>query len=141
MTRFKRSRQRDSILSLLHSTKSHPTAAWIYESLKPEMPDLSLGTVYRNLKILELQGKLQVLHSGSGFDRFDGDTRPHYHLLCTQCGAVEDVDLPVQHELEEKAKALLGHRISGHRLDFFGLCINCAAKNVQNHHHKSLDKV
>jgi Fe2+ or Zn2+ uptake regulation protein len=128
MTRFKRSRQRERILSLLHSTKSHPTAAWIYESLKPEMPDLSLGTVYRNLKILEIQGKLQVLHSGSGFDRFDGDIRPHYHLLCTRCGAVEDVDLPVQHELEEKAKALLGHRISGHRLDFFGLCTNCARK-------------
>ena len=133
MTRFKRSRQRDRILSLLHSTKSHPTAAWIYESLKPEMPDLSLGTVYRNLKILELQGKLQVLHSGSGFDRFDGDTRPHYHLICTRCSAVEDVDLPVQNELEEKAKALLGRPVSGHRLDFFGLCSTCF--------NKSLDKV
>lgn len=133
MTRFKRSRQRDRILSLLHSTKSHPTAAWIYESLKPEMPDLSLGTVYRNLKILELQGKLQVLHSGSGFDRFDGDTRPHYHLICTRCGAVEDVDLPVQSELEQKAKALLGRPVSGHRLDFFGLCSTCFKK--------SLDKV
>ncbi|AEJ18916.1 ferric uptake regulator, Fur family [Gracilinema caldarium DSM 7334] len=133
MTRFKRSRQRERILSLLHSTKSHPTAAWIYESLKPEMPDLSLGTVYRNLKILEIQGKLQVLHSGSGFDRFDGDTKPHYHLICTQCGAVEDVDLPVQAELEQKAKDLLGQRISGHRLDFFGLCDHCFRK--------SLDKV
>ncbi|MCA1950087.1 MAG: transcriptional repressor [Treponema sp.] len=128
MTRFKRSRQRDRIMSLLCSTKSHPTAAWIYETLKPEMPDLSLGTVYRNLKILAFQGKLQVLHSGSGFDRFDGDTRPHYHLLCTRCGAVEDVDLPVQTELEQKAKALLGQRISGHRLDFFGLCASCASE-------------
>jgi len=97
------------------------------------MPDLSLGTVYRNLKILELQGKLQVLHSGSGFDRFDGDTRPHYHLICTRCGAVEDVDLPVQSELEQKAKALLGCPVSGHRLDFFGLCSTCF--------NKSLDKV
>lgn len=128
MTRFKRSRQRDRILSLLHSTKTHPTAAWIYESLRPEMPDLSLGTVYRNLKILETQGKLQILHSGSGFDRFDGDIRPHYHLICTNCGAVEDVDLPIQSELEQKAKALLGQRINGHRLDFFGLCTRCAAQ-------------
>lgn len=126
MTRFKRSRQRDRILSLLHSTKMHPTAGWIYESLKLEMPDLSLGTVYRNLKILEMQGKLQVLHSGSGFDRFDGDVHPHYHLICTTCGAVEDVDLPIQSELEQKAKALSGQRINGHRLDFFGLCTRCA---------------
>lgn len=133
MTRFKRSRQRDRILSLLHSTKSHPTASWIYESLKPEMPDLSLGTVYRNLKILELQGKLQVLHSGSGFDRFDGDTRPHYHLICTRCGAVEDLDLPFQTDLDYRAKERFGNRISGHRLDFFGLCNDC--------YQKSLDKV
>lgn len=131
MTTFKRSRQRERILSLLQNTKSHPTAAWIYESLKSEMPNLSLGTVYRNLKILELQGKVQVLHSGSGIDHFDADTQPHYHLICTNCGAIEDVDLPVQTELEHKARELLGNRISGHRLDFFGLCSSCAAKAEQ----------
>ncbi|MFQ3547734.1 MAG: transcriptional repressor [Termitinemataceae bacterium] len=126
MTRFKKSRQRERIHSLLMSTQSHPTAAWIYDSLKPEMPDLSLGTVYRNLKILALMGKIQILHSGSGFDRFDADIRPHYHLICTRCGQVEDVELPVQTELEQKAMKILGDRISGHRLDFIGLCKSCA---------------
>lgn len=125
--RYKRSRQRERILDVLRSTKSHPTAAWIYDSLKGEFPDLSLGTVYRNLNILHEQGRLQVLQSGSTFDRFDADTSAHYHFVCRSCGKVEDVELPVVAELDAAAAALLGHCVEGHRTDFYGLCSACNA--------------
>ena len=124
--RYKRSRQREHILAKLRSTKTHPTAAWIYDELKPEFPELSLGTVYRNLNILRDQGLLQVLSSGSTFDRFDANTAPHYHFVCTACGKVEDVDVQVREDIDERIGARIGRRIVGHRLDFFGLCPDCS---------------
>ena len=123
--RYKRSRQRDRILSALKGTKSHPTAAWVYDQLKPQFPDLSLGTVYRNLNILHAQGLIQVLQSGSTFDRFDADTSAHYHFICQTCGKVEDVLIPVHRELDVKAAETIGRTVTGHRLDFFGYCPGC----------------
>lgn len=125
--RYKRSRQRDRILQVLRGTKSHPTASWVYDALKPEFPDLSLGTVYRNLAILRDQGKVRALQSGSTFDRFDADVSDHCHFVCDACGKVEDVDLPLDPGLDERAAAVLGRPVSGHRLDFRGLCAACAA--------------
>jgi len=127
--RYKRSRQRERILNLLQGTKSHPTAAWIYDSLKVEFPDLSLGTVYRNLNILNEQGKIQVLQSGSTFDRFDADISSHYHFVCLRCGKIEDVDLPASRAIEAEAAALTGRRIISHRLDFLGYCADCDSRN------------
>jgi len=125
--RYKRSRQRERIFAVLKSTKSHPTAAWVYDQVKPDFPDLSLGTVYRNLNILREQGLIQVLQSGSNFDRFDALTSPHYHFVCLNCGRVEDLDLPVEQELEQRVAARTGHLISGHQLCFYGLCPDCAS--------------
>ena len=126
--RYKRSRQRERILETLRGTKSHPTAAWVYDELKREFPGLSLGTVYRNLGILKDQGLVRILQSGSTFDRFDADTRAHYHFVCESCGRVDDVDMAVSAELEALAAARLGCSVTGHRLDFFGRCAACAAK-------------
>ncbi len=124
--RYKHSRQRDRILETLRGTKSHPTATWVYDELKREFPELSLGTVYRNLGILRDQGLLRVLQSGSTFDRFDADTSPHYHFICEGCGRVDDVPMDVVGDLESRAAETLGCRVSGHRLDFYGLCADCA---------------
>ncbi len=126
--RYKRSRQREKILETLRATKAHPTAYWIYDTLKPYLPELSLGTVYRNLGILHDQGLIQILRSGSGLDRFDADTSQHYHFICTACGAVSDVDIPPFEGLEEKVAGKLGRVVTGHRLDFYGLCEKCAAE-------------
>lgn len=125
--RFKRSRQRERILETLRSTKSHPTAGWVYDELKRDYPELSLGTVYRNLNILRELGLVNVLRSGSTFDRFDADTSPHYHFVCEECGKVDDVELSVDLDLESKVSSLMGRVVTGHRLDFFGLCPNCQA--------------
>ena len=123
--KYKHSRQRERILEVLRSTKSHPTAAWVYNELKPAMPHLSLGTVYRNLRILGEQGEILILQNGSGPDRFDGDTKPHYHYICLRCGRVEDVPLPVNAELDAQAASVLNRPVLGHRLDFLGFCADC----------------
>jgi Fe2+ or Zn2+ uptake regulation protein len=125
--KFKRSRQRERILEALRSTKCHPTAGWVYDVLKREYPELSLGTVYRNLNILRELGLVQVLRSGSTFDRFDADTSRHYHFVCEDCGKVEDVDFDLEQDLEERVSSLMGRTVTGHRLDFFGLCPDCEA--------------
>jgi Fur family peroxide stress response transcriptional regulator len=123
--KFKRSRQRERILETLRGTKSHPTAGWIYDVLKKEYPELSLGTVYRNLNILNELGLVRILRSGSTFDRFDADTSPHYHFVCEDCGKVEDVELSVDLDLNARVSALMGRTVTGHRLDFYGICPDC----------------
>ncbi len=122
---YKNSRQRNALLALLRTTKSHPTASWLYDHLKGQFPDLSPGTVYRNLTILEEQGLVLVLHSGSTFDRFDADTSAHYHIICEKCGKVEDIALSADPAQDAAAQAVSGYKISSHRLDFFGICPGC----------------
>jgi Fur family peroxide stress response transcriptional regulator len=122
---YKNSRQRFALLNLLKSTKSHPTAAWLYDRLKGEFPNLSHGTVYRNLSILSDQGLVHILHSGSTFDRFDADTTTHYHVTCETCGQVEDIAIEPETKQESEAEKVSGYRISSHRLDFFGICPDC----------------
>ncbi|MFQ3621551.1 MAG: transcriptional repressor [Spirochaetales bacterium] len=127
---YRNSRQRKRILELLRSTTVHPTAAWIYDQLKVEFPNLSLGTVYRNLRILQEQGEITHLDFGSTFDRFDGRRDTHYHFICDSCGKIIDVSLPIFQELEKKAAKQIGGNIYRHRLEFFGLCPDCKTKNA-----------
>lgn len=86
------SRKRTAILNTLCGTRSHPTADWIYGQLKPEHPNLSLGTVYRNLKMFCETGKAVSVGVINGQEHFDGDVRPHAHFVCDHCGAVLDVE-------------------------------------------------
>lgn len=69
-------------------TDSHPTADWLYETLKKEMSGLSLGTVYRNLNILVDQGLIHRMTNGAIEDRFEARLSPHYHITCGKCGRV-----------------------------------------------------
>lgn len=85
------SRKREAICNAVMATKVHPTAEWIYSALKPDYPDLSLGTVYRNLKKLCESGKIISLGVIKGQEHFDGDISKHSHFVCNQCGCVLDV--------------------------------------------------
>jgi len=123
--RYKRSRQRERILDTLKSTKSHPTASWVYDQLKKDFPNLSLGTVYRNLGILRDQGLVRVLQSGSTFDRFDAEMKEHSHFVCENCGKVEDVEVPLEKDWGKNLSASLGRNVKGYRLDFYGSCDEC----------------
>ncbi len=121
----RQTKQRRALLDLLRSTKSHPTAAWLYDGLRKNHPEMSQGTVYRNLSVLAEQGLVQVLRSGSAQDRFDADTSLHYHVACTRCGRVDDLPLPPETERNKAAEALSGYRITGHRIDYYGICPEC----------------
>ncbi len=128
---YKNSKQRTALLGLLRSTKAHPTASWLYDNLKPAFPDLSPGTVYRNLSILADQGLVRILRSGSTFDRFDADTDTHYHIVCERCGKVEDLTLPAEKERETAAELASGYRVTSHRFDFFGICPDCQKSGTE----------
>ena len=87
------SKQREAILTVLRQTDTHPTANWIYEQVREIIPNISLGTVYRNLSELSLNGDILSLHVGDGFEHFDYDTSPHAHLHCKACGCIADAKL------------------------------------------------
>lgn len=128
---YRRSRQRERILELLRQTDIHPTADWIYAQLKYEFPDLSLGTVYRNLKILMEQGQIDKLPLGSTYDRFEARTAPHYHLVCEECGMVSDFEMPLYEEINQRAQNAGTFKVMRHRIDFFGVCEKCQKKGKQ----------
>ncbi|MCX7788758.1 MAG: transcriptional repressor [Spirochaetes bacterium] len=122
---YRSSKQRKRILELLRSTDTHPTASWIYDQLKGEFPALSLGTVYRNLRILQEQGEITHLDFGSTFDRFDGRMEPHYHFVCERCGKVMDVMMPVLSDMETFSCPQVKGKVLRHRIEFFGICQDC----------------
>lgn len=121
------SRQRELIYQTLRNTKEHPSADMIYQALKPDNPSLSLGTVYRNLNLLAAEGR--IVRIPSSVDRYDGDTSPHSHFVCTRCGSVRDLDLPYNRELDEAA-ARTDCRVTGRIILFTGLCAQCAKEET-----------
>jgi len=123
--KYNYSKQRERILELLKSTGSHPTAAWLYEHLKGEFSNLSMGTVYRNLNILLDQGLVQKREFGSTFDRFEANIEPHYHFKCERCQRIIDLDIPVDEELNEKVRKATPYKATGHQIIFFGVCDEC----------------
>lgn len=123
---YKRSRQRERILELLRGTGIHPTASWLYDRLKGEFPDLSLGTIYRNLNILVEQGLIRKIDFGSTFDRYDANTLPHYHFICERCGSISDLKIPIDDELNKRVELDTRYKAKRHRIEFYGLCDKCA---------------
>ena len=121
----KYSRQRETVLKTLQGVTCHPSAAWIYDQVRKELPSISLGTVYRNLAALRDAGEIISFTPGDGTERFDASTYPHYHLFCENCSAVLDLPLPLLTGVEKQAEACSGCSISRHQLIFYGLCPAC----------------
>jgi Fur family peroxide stress response transcriptional regulator len=121
----RRSKQREAIVRVLRGTKSHPTADWVYEQVRNEIPNISLGTVYRNLKMMKERGEVLELGSAGGLGRFDGNPQNHYHFRCDRCGRVYDIDEPIDRTIDERVAARTGFEVFHHRLEFRGLCIEC----------------
>ncbi len=122
---IKHSRQRECIKEFLADRFDHPTAETIYLNVKKEFPNISLGTVYRNLSLLTNQGIIRKLSTGIGPDRFDGNTSPHYHVLCTECGSVLDLDMENIDHINTLAGSQFDGEIYGHVTYFLGKCRNC----------------
>ena len=89
----KYSRQREAILAKIRSTTSHPTADWVFQELREDWPNLSLGTVYRNLVLFRDEGSIVSVASVDGKERYDGNVMPHGHFVCDKCMAVIDIDV------------------------------------------------
>ena len=93
MKTLKYSRQRESIKANLMSRRDHPTADALYASIREKFPNISLGTVYRNLNLLVETGEILKLTCGNGPDHYDGNVTPHYHFVCRDCGQVYDMEV------------------------------------------------
>lgn len=123
------SRKREAILTLLRGTKIHPSAEWVYQELKPQFPDLSLGTVYRNLSRFKEEGTIVSIGTVKGQERYDADISPHSHLICTRCGAVLDVTGDfVREGADALAAAQCEAKVESHSVLFYGLCRACVAQ-------------
>lgn len=119
------SRQRKVILDVLKRTKAHPSADWVYREVKKEIPNISLGTVYRNLKLLQSIGEVTEISCEGNEGRFEGNSHLHYHITCQKCGQIKDVDDIILHDIEGKVAAATGFKITHHCVGFAGICPAC----------------
>lgn len=124
----RKTKQRGAILRVLRSTDTHPTADWVYQEVRKEMPNVSLGTIYRNLKTLVEMGEVRELNYGSGYTRYDGKAHDHYHFVCDECGRIEDLELECMEGLHRQVSEEVGGVVHSHRLEFYGVCSACLAK-------------
>lgn len=119
------SRQREIIYDQVMKYPIHPTAEEVYRALKNDNPNLSLGTVYRNLNQLSEAGMLLKIPIADGSDRFDGRTDCHYHMICEKCRRVFDVELDCLNGIPETVKERSGHKITRVTLNLKGICAEC----------------
>ncbi len=131
MNKKRMTKQRKKILEVLKDTDVHPTADWIYEQVKKDIPNISLGTIYRNLNILSEMGEIMTLDYGSSYSRYDGNPENHYHFRCKKCENVFDinsVDLKEMDKINEKVNDNTPYNVAYHRLEFYGTCPDCLDK-------------
>lgn len=130
MADLKYSRQRAYIKESLMRSHSHPSADAVYMDVKEKFPNISLGTVYRNLNLLASRGEVLKITTPSGADRFDGRTDFHYHVICKECGNVSDIELPLQHaeHTTSLADRCFEGKIDSHTTMFYGYCPDCLKK-------------
>lgn len=117
--------QRKIILEELSALKTHPTAAELFEIVRRRLPRISLGTVYRNLEVLNEDGYILKLESAGAEARFDATTTAHPHIRCTECGCVRDVEADLQENPLERVRDACGFRIESCDVRYYGICPDC----------------
>jgi len=128
---YRNTKQRQAILDAIEGHGGHLTAEEVYKIVKRRHPRLSLGTVYRNLRVLAEQGSVRELDFGMAVTYFETVKDAHYHLVCRVCGGTSDVEMELERKLMilvERALGARGFRIEQHRLDFVGVCKSCQSK-------------
>jgi Fur family peroxide stress response transcriptional regulator len=118
------SKKRAAVLEAIRSTKIHPSARWVYEQVRPKLPDISLGTVYRNIKVCREEGLLASVGVVNNEERFDGIVEPHPHAVCTKCGSIIDV----QYVPPAGQPGLNGFAVDSRRTVFYGVCAKCGGQ-------------
>ena len=134
------SRKREAILEKIRSTKTHPTAEWVYGQLKSEIPDLSLATVYRNIHLFQERGDIISIATVKGKERFDGDIHSHAHFICKHCSAVVDVDEAPQSRAKKQLQSF-GFEVE--RVDFIvhGTCKDCIKNKKEVERNEKNEKI
>ncbi|MDQ0413935.1 Fur family peroxide stress response transcriptional regulator [Mesobacillus stamsii] len=123
--------QRHAILEYLINSMSHPTADEIYKALEGKFPNMSVATVYNNLRVFREVGLVKELTYGDASSRFDFVTSQHYHVICDRCGKIVDFHYPGLDEVEHLASHVTGFNVGHHRMEIYGICPECSAK--ENH--------
>jgi Fur family transcriptional regulator, peroxide stress response regulator len=121
----RKSVQRDAILRIVKNATSHPGAVWVYDQVRKEIPNISMGTVYRNLKLLAQAGQIRELDIPGNASRFDGSTSKHQHLICEKCGCISDLDEAIDLKVEARIFQKTGFQVKRKYLKFIGLCSDC----------------
>ena len=126
----KQFRKRNAILAYLQSVTNHPSAEMVFTHLKQEIPDLSMGTVYRNLTLFKNQGLAVSVATVKGVERFDGNTTPHVHFICSDCDAgIDWMEMEIPQQLHTAAESCSGGQVADCHLTFTGLCKECKDRN------------
>ncbi|MBQ6059055.1 MAG: transcriptional repressor [Clostridia bacterium] len=125
MNQRRYSKKREAILRIVSSTKSHPSAKWVYDQIQKEYLDISLATVYRNLALFKQDGRVACIAVVDGEERFDGNVEPHSHFVCRSCGKIIDLDLETFHHLEREVEHQTGASVDSSSILFYGTCADC----------------
>jgi Fe2+ or Zn2+ uptake regulation protein len=110
----------------------HPSADTVYEEVRKAMPGISLGTVYRNLRLLSEAGEIAAVDGAGAACRYDACVDDHYHFRCERCGSLIDVNLPIDHNLDTRVQQLTGLSVRCHVIEFRGLCDACQRTRASN---------
>lgn len=122
------SKQREAVLNAVMGADIHPTAEWVYETVRKDLPSISLGTVYRNLKLLTREGRIQEVILNDNITRYDGNTTEHFHCICDSCGKILDVELEAEKVWDNLTDQIDHFIVQGQNVEFYGLCEVCAEK-------------
>ena len=123
--------QRQILLQELSNVSTHPTACELYDMVRKRLPRIGLGTVYRNLELMADNGMIMKLEVGGSQKRFDAVTDPHYHIRCSSCNKVEDIEVDVVQDLVRAASQKTAYNILGHHVEFCGECPECQRKRQE----------
>ncbi|KRG10553.1 Fur family transcriptional regulator [Virgibacillus soli] len=122
--------QRHAILEFLVQSMTHPTADDIYKALEGKFPNMSVATVYNNLRVFREAGLVKELTYGDASSRFDFVTSDHYHAICEHCGKIVDFHYPGLDDVEQLAAHVTGFEVDSHRMEIYGVCPDCHNKKT-----------
>ena len=125
--RLRSSNQRSLVQEIVESADDHPTAQEVFERARKRIRSISLGTVYRNLQLLVDEGLLSERKVDNRPARYEADRHRHYHICCSQCGALEDLSIPYQKLLDRRVQKTVRYKLLEHHMEFYGICPECQA--------------
>ena len=119
--------QREQIYETIKENNNHPTALWLYDHLKEQFSSLSLGNLYRNLRILMEENRVKSRIFRDGIEHFDAVLRAHHHFVCENCSRISDISIPADGDLAGMVHTHTRHKVNSHIIQFYGICEQCNA--------------